>query len=187
MARFAESHNDFLSAANHRTRLTDEPRHMALGVAVLKAMLADDPANIEILQGWQDEFAPLIRTFVYASRPIERIPGSDFSADAMWASIVDHHSKNAENTACARPHPRHGLTIFEEADGPGVGRGQPQGYRFTYYWPRTLRDSAWMPSSSGRALGVAWRYLSQTLCAVALNRLRWSVVSSITSSPGFRG
>ena len=95
MARFAEVHGDYLSAANHRTRLTDEPRHMALGVAVLKAMLADDPSNLAILQEWQDEFAPLIRNFVHASRPIERIPGSDFSADAMWASIVDHHTKNA--------------------------------------------------------------------------------------------
>ena len=74
----------------------DEPRHMAFGVAVLKAMLADDPANVVVLQHWQDEFAPLIRNFVHASRPIERIPGSDFSADAMWASIVDHHTRNAE-------------------------------------------------------------------------------------------
>jgi hypothetical protein len=95
MARFAEAHGDYLSAANHRTRLTDEPRHMALGVAVLKAMIADDPGNHEILQAWQDEFAPLIRTFVAVSRDIERIPGSDFSADAMWASIVEHHTKNA--------------------------------------------------------------------------------------------
>jgi phenol hydroxylase P3 protein len=95
MARFAEAHGDYLSAANHRTRLTDEPRHMALGVAVLKAMLADDPANLVILQRWQDEFAPLIRGFVAASRPMERIPGSDFRADAMWASIVEHHMQNA--------------------------------------------------------------------------------------------
>jgi hypothetical protein len=95
MARFAEAHQDYLSAINHRTRLTDEPRHMALGVAVLKAMLADDPANMAILQGWQDEFAPLIVNFVHASRPIETIPGSDFSADAMWESIVNHHTQNA--------------------------------------------------------------------------------------------
>jgi hypothetical protein len=96
MARFAEAHHDYLSAMNHRTRLTDEPRHMALGVAVLKAMLADDPSNRAILQEWQDEFAPLIVNFVSVSRPIETIPGSDFSADAMWASIVEHHTKNAE-------------------------------------------------------------------------------------------
>ena len=95
MARFAEAHGDDLTALNHRTRLTDEPRHMALGVAVLKALLADDPANRTILQEWQDEFAPLMRTFVDVSRPIERIPGSDFSADAMWAGIVEHHAANA--------------------------------------------------------------------------------------------
>jgi len=95
MARFAEAHGDHLTALNHRTRLTDEPRHMALGVAVLKALLADDPTNRALLQEWQDEFAPLMRTFVDVSRPIERIPGSDFSADAMWAGIVEHHTTNA--------------------------------------------------------------------------------------------
>ena len=96
MARFAEAHGDYLSAANHRTRLTDEPRHMALGVAVLKAMLADDPRNLAILQAWQDELAPLMRGFVEDSRPIERIPGSDFRVDGMWAGIVEHHTRNAE-------------------------------------------------------------------------------------------
>ena len=96
MARFAEAHGDYLSAANHRTRLTDEPRHMALGVAVLKAMLADDPRNLAILQAWQDEFAPLMRGFVEDSRPIERIPGADFRVDGMWAGIVEHHTRNAE-------------------------------------------------------------------------------------------
>jgi hypothetical protein len=95
MARFAEAHGDALTALNHRTRLTDEPRQMALGVAVLKAMLADDPAHRETLQAWQDEFAPLMRTFVDVSRPIERIPGSAFSTDAMWAGIVEHHTANA--------------------------------------------------------------------------------------------
>lgn len=95
MAQFAKDHGDYLTAANHRTRLADEPRHMALGVAVVKAMLADDPSNVEILQRWQDEFAPLMYNFVQASRPIEKIPGSSFSADKMWDSIVEHHRKNA--------------------------------------------------------------------------------------------
>jgi len=96
MARFAEAHQDYLTAANHRTRLTDEPRHMALGLAIAKAMLADDPNNLEILQGWQDEFAPLMYTFVHVSRDIERIPGSDFSADVMWSGILEHHTRNAQ-------------------------------------------------------------------------------------------
>lgn len=96
MARFAEAHHDYLTAANHRTRLTDEPRHMALGAAIARAMVDDDPRNLEVLQGWQDEFAPLMYTFVHVSRDIERIPGSDFSADAMWAGILDHHTRNAQ-------------------------------------------------------------------------------------------
>ena len=68
---------------------------MALGAAVAKAMLDDDPANLDVLQAWQDEFAPLMYSFVHVSRDIERIPGSDFSADAMWAGILDHHTRNA--------------------------------------------------------------------------------------------
>ncbi len=59
-------------------------------------MLADDPANLAIAQQWQDEFAPLIYHFVQASRPIERIPDSDFTAAGMWQSIVEHHRKNAQ-------------------------------------------------------------------------------------------
>jgi hypothetical protein len=68
---------------------------MALGTAVARALLDDDPRNADLLQAWQDEFAPLMYSFVHVSRDIERIPGADFSADAMWTGILEHHTRNA--------------------------------------------------------------------------------------------
>ena len=95
LIRIAESHDDYLTAANHRTRLTDEPRHMALGVATMRALVEDDPCNQDLVQEWQDEFAPLLRAFLDASRDMTGLPNGGFSADGMWAAIVGHHTKNA--------------------------------------------------------------------------------------------
>lgn len=95
LIRIAEAHGDHLTAANHRTRLTDEPRHMALGVAMLRALVADDPANLEVVQRWQDEFAPLLRGMLDASREMTGLPNGGFSADGMWRAMVEHHTKNA--------------------------------------------------------------------------------------------
>lgn len=96
LIKIAEAHGDYLTAANHRTRLTDEPRHMALGVATLRALVEDDPRNIEVVQEWQDEFAPLLRNMLDASREMANLPNGGFSADGMWRATLEHHSKNAE-------------------------------------------------------------------------------------------
>lgn len=96
LIRIAESHGDYLTAANHRTRLTDEPRHMALGVAALKALLADDPGNSEIIQQWQDEFTPLLVGMKDASRDMASLPNGGFTIDGMWQGMVEHHHRNAE-------------------------------------------------------------------------------------------
>ncbi len=95
LIRIAEAHGDYFTAANHRTRLTDEPRHMALGVATLRALVADDPKNIELVQQWQDEFTPLLRGMLDASREMTGLPNGGFSADGMWRAMVEHHTKNA--------------------------------------------------------------------------------------------
>jgi hypothetical protein len=95
LIKIAEAHNDDLTAANHRTRLTDEPRHMALGVATMRALVEDDPRNQDVVQEWQDEFAPMLRAFVDASRDMAGLPNGGFSADGMWEAIVGHHTKNA--------------------------------------------------------------------------------------------
>lgn len=96
LIRIAEAHGDDLTAANNRTRLTDEPRHMALGVATLKAMLAEDPDNIEVAQRWQDELAVLLPSIVDASREMVDLPQGGFSADLLWKSMVDYHIHTAE-------------------------------------------------------------------------------------------
>lgn len=96
LIKIAEAHDDYLTAANHRTRLTDEPRHMALGVATMRALVADDPRNQDVVQEWQDEFAPLLRAFVDASRDMTGLPNGGFSSDGMWQAVVGHHAKNAE-------------------------------------------------------------------------------------------
>lgn len=95
LIKIAEAHDDYLTAANHRTRLTDEPRHMALGVAMMRALVEDDPRNQNVVQEWQDEFAPMLRAFVDASRDMAGLPNGGFSADGMWEAIVGHHGKNA--------------------------------------------------------------------------------------------
>ena len=96
LIKIAEAHDDYLTAANHRTRLTDEPRHMALGVATMRALVEDDPRNQDVIQEWQDEFAPMLRAFVDASRDMTGLPRGGFSADGMWEAIVGHHGKNAQ-------------------------------------------------------------------------------------------
>lgn len=96
LIKIAEAHDDDLTAANHRTRLTDEPRHMALGVAMMRALVEDDPRNQNVIQEWQDEFTPLLRAFVDASRDMTGLPNGGFSADGMWEAIVGHHGKNAQ-------------------------------------------------------------------------------------------
>ena len=95
LIKIAEAHDDYLTAANHRTRLTDEPRHMALGVATMRALVQDDPRNLEVVQRWQDEFAPLLRHFVTASRDMVGLPNGGFAADRMWTAMIEHHTKNA--------------------------------------------------------------------------------------------
>lgn len=96
LIRIAEAHGDYLTAANHRTRLTDEPRHMALGVATMKALLADDPDNVHVLQQWQDEFAAVLPNILDASREMTDLPKGGFSRDRMWAAMVEHHVHTAE-------------------------------------------------------------------------------------------
>ena len=55
LADGAEARGDLLSAVNHRARIRDETRHISYGRALVKALIEDDPSNLEVIQGWQDE------------------------------------------------------------------------------------------------------------------------------------
>ena len=55
LADGAEARGDLLSAVNHRARIRDETRHISYGRALVKALIEEDPANLDVIQGWQDE------------------------------------------------------------------------------------------------------------------------------------
>jgi Methane/Phenol/Toluene Hydroxylase len=55
LADGAEARGDVLSAVNHRARIRDETRHISYGRALVKALIEDDPSNLDTLQRWQDE------------------------------------------------------------------------------------------------------------------------------------
>jgi len=55
LADGAEARGDLLSAVNHRARVRDETRHISYARALVKALIEDDPANLEVIQRWQDE------------------------------------------------------------------------------------------------------------------------------------
>src|SRR5436853_255267 len=50
-----EARGDLLSAVNHRARVRDETRHISYARALVKALIEDDPANLDVIQRWQDE------------------------------------------------------------------------------------------------------------------------------------
>ena len=55
LADGAEARGDVLSAVNHRARIRDETRHISFARALVKALVEDDPANLDVIQRWQDE------------------------------------------------------------------------------------------------------------------------------------
>jgi hypothetical protein len=55
LADGAEARGDVLSAVNHRARIRDETRHISYGRALVKALIEDDPSNLDTIQRWQDE------------------------------------------------------------------------------------------------------------------------------------
>src|SRR5262249_8199904 len=55
LADGAEERGDRLSAVTHRARIRDETRHISYARALVKALIEDDPANLDVIQAWQDE------------------------------------------------------------------------------------------------------------------------------------
>jgi hypothetical protein len=55
LADGAEERGDVFSAVNHRARVRDETRHITFARALVRALIEDDPSNLETIQQWQDE------------------------------------------------------------------------------------------------------------------------------------
>ena len=55
LADGAEERGDLFSAVNHRARVRDETRHISFARALAKALVDEDPSNLDTLQQWQDE------------------------------------------------------------------------------------------------------------------------------------
>lgn len=55
LADGAEARGDLLTAVNHRARVRDETRHISYARSLVKALIEDDPANLDVIQQWQDE------------------------------------------------------------------------------------------------------------------------------------
>ena len=55
LADGAEARGDLLSAVNHRARIRDETRHISFARALVKALIDEDPSNLDVIQQWQDE------------------------------------------------------------------------------------------------------------------------------------
>jgi len=55
LADGAEARGDLLSAVNHRARIRDETRHISYARALVKALVEENPSNLEVIQRWQDE------------------------------------------------------------------------------------------------------------------------------------
>ena len=55
LADGAEARGDMLSAVNHRARIRDETRHISYARVLVKALIDEDPSNLDVIQQWQDE------------------------------------------------------------------------------------------------------------------------------------
>ena len=69
LADGAEARGDVFSAVNHRARVRDETRHISFARALVRALIEDDPSNLDVIQRWQDESLQL---FVEVARSGER-------------------------------------------------------------------------------------------------------------------
>jgi hypothetical protein len=84
LADGAEARGDLLSVVNHRARVRDETRHISYARALVKALIEEDPANLDVIQRWQDESLQL---FVEVAKGGER--------RAWWEGFLGSYYKIA--------------------------------------------------------------------------------------------
>lgn len=61
LADGAAARGDLLTAVNHRARVRDETRHISYARALVRALIEDDPSNLDVIQQWQDESLQLFK------------------------------------------------------------------------------------------------------------------------------
>ncbi|MBI2207482.1 MAG: hypothetical protein HYU41_26930 [Candidatus Rokubacteria bacterium] len=61
LADGAEARGDLLTAVNHRARVRDETRHISYARSLVRALIEDDPSNLDVIQQWQDESLQLFK------------------------------------------------------------------------------------------------------------------------------
>jgi phenol/toluene 2-monooxygenase (NADH) P3/A3 len=84
LADGAEARGDLFSAVNHRARVRDETRHISFARALVKVLIDEDPANLDVIQRWQDESLQL---FVEVARGGAR--------RQWWEGFLDSYYKIA--------------------------------------------------------------------------------------------
>lgn len=84
LADGAEARGDLLSAVNHRARVRDETRHISYARALVKALIEDDPGNLDVIQQWQDES---LRLFAEVAKGGQR--------REWWQGFLDSYYKIA--------------------------------------------------------------------------------------------
>jgi hypothetical protein len=84
LADGAEARGDVFSAVNHRARVRDETRHISFARALVKALIDDNPSNLDVIQRWQDESLQL---FVEVARGGQR--------RAWWEGFLGSYYKIA--------------------------------------------------------------------------------------------
>jgi phenol hydroxylase P3 protein len=84
LADGAEARGDLLSAVNHRARVRDETRHISYARALVRALIEENPANLDVIQRWQDESLQL---FVEVAKGGQR--------REWWRGFLDSYYKIA--------------------------------------------------------------------------------------------
>ena len=84
LADGAEARGDLLSAVNHRARVRDETRHISYARALVRALIEEDAANLDVIQRWQDESLRLFAEVAHGGRRRE-----------WWAGFLDSYYKIA--------------------------------------------------------------------------------------------
>ena len=115
LADGAEARGDMLSAVNHRARVRDETRHISYARALVRALIEEDAANLDVIQRWQDESLRLFAEVAHGGRRRE-----------WWAGFLDSYYKIALPWACARRRSRSDEAARPRPSSPEGGRWRRQ-------------------------------------------------------------